>query len=266
MSDNLNLTQLSGSQDNKYITINDTNGEIDGLLSSVYTDTFEAGDSNAISVSTGNFTRYSIFVFEDDVDEATIHNQVTFPSVKRGIFTVVNNTNNVLRVKTSTQGVSDTVRAKPECPAHSTMTCWCDGNNIGTAGIGYFTENFYTRAEMWNGGGIPTSKDIWVYMRPTVWWVFGQSDSSGGSYAARGWKAMGSAPSGGDVSFGLTMDGDDIGSIDFYDGENVGEINIEPDSDPGGIKGISWGETLVVTTPANLYGMTTFNLMICGMI
>jgi uncharacterized protein (DUF1501 family) len=88
MSNNLSLSQLAPSQNNKTITINDANGELDASLTEVLTTAID--NTNAATISLANFQRHQVFVFVDagTPPDATV--MITVPAIKRGMFIIDN--------------------------------------------------------------------------------------------------------------------------------------------------------------------------------
>jgi hypothetical protein len=106
VSINLNLDQLTGSQSNKHVTVNDANGQIDA----------------AITVKTDN-----IFHITDGAPVPTAAITLTVPAVSRGMFVVVNETSFAVTVTISGQSLTAPVVATG---SNNAVALTCDGVNV----------------------------------------------------------------------------------------------------------------------------------------
>lgn len=82
MSNNLDLTQLAASQNNKETTINDTNGELDAALTEMLDVDLTSADA---TVSAANFRRSMVI----RAINHTVARQITLPAVRK-MFLVIN--------------------------------------------------------------------------------------------------------------------------------------------------------------------------------
>ena len=90
MSNNLNLTQVAAAQSQKEVTINDQSGEIDAALTEIATLLIPA--ANAYTATEAELRGAQFFTLDEDPSPATAAFTVTLPSIKRGLFTVFNDT------------------------------------------------------------------------------------------------------------------------------------------------------------------------------
>lgn len=126
----LSITQLTSNQNNKEVTINDQNEEIQRVLTQPITVT--VGGSNAAAVTEAQLNRAAIVnVVADGGDPPTAAITVTFAAFVRGAFTLVNQT---------AQDVTATIAAQPAtAPTVATgenATLIMDGTNVRSAGGG----------------------------------------------------------------------------------------------------------------------------------
>jgi hypothetical protein len=98
---NLDLTQLAASQNNKYLTINETNDEIDNAITRAFVVLVD--DSNAATLAASDFRRNVSFILTEDSPVPTADITLTVPAVSRGLFLVDNNTNQLAIVEISGQ-------------------------------------------------------------------------------------------------------------------------------------------------------------------
>jgi len=121
---------MLGSQNNKYQTVNDTNAEIDAKLTEILTINFTSGDSQAITVTSSDATRYAVYIITDAVGftgGAPVKNTLTFPAVKNGKFIVRNDGHRALAVVCSAAaGAAVTVEIRSMCSEE----LYCDGTDV----------------------------------------------------------------------------------------------------------------------------------------
>lgn len=130
MTNNLDLTQLSPSQNNKETTINDTNAEIDSAITDVLVLTITS--TNAATVTNAQLRRAGIVDVQPSVgDPPTGGITVTVPALSRGTFAVINQTAQTVTVTIAAQPV-----AAPEIPTTQTSVIALDGVNARLAGGG----------------------------------------------------------------------------------------------------------------------------------
>ncbi len=103
MSNNLDLSQVGASQDQKEVTINDQAGELDAALTAATTYLVSAANARTFTeVEIRRFQTISI----DEVSAAsapTASVVLTFPALKRGVFMLINKTDQTLVAQVSGQ-------------------------------------------------------------------------------------------------------------------------------------------------------------------
>ena len=123
MSDNLSLSQVTASQNNKEVTINDQAGELDAALTD--TVTYGVTSSNARTLTDAEFQRFHFLTIDEDGgDPADAAITLTVPAVKRGLFLLTNDTAFDVTVTISGQPVTAPVIAAGDVALLS-----CDGTN-----------------------------------------------------------------------------------------------------------------------------------------
>lgn len=125
MSNNLNITQLTSAQENKEVTINDSNGELDAAIT-VQAD-FSITSSNARTLTNPEFRRTTIFHITDDASTPTAAITLTVPATSRGIFAVLNLSSFAVTVTIAAQSVTAPVIATG---ATTPSLLTCDGVNV----------------------------------------------------------------------------------------------------------------------------------------
>ena len=104
MSNNLDITQLTGAQENKEVTINDSNGEIDAALT-VKAD-FAIDDSDIRTLTNDEFRRNFLFHIIDDTTPPDAAITITVPAISRGVFAVLNETSFAAAITIAAQSVT----------------------------------------------------------------------------------------------------------------------------------------------------------------
>lgn len=128
MSNNLTITQLAASQNNKVVTINDANGELDAAITETLTVTVTS--TNAATVTQAQLQRASfIEIVPDGVDPPTAAVTVTVGTAfKRGLFAILNSTAETVTVEVSGQG------APPAIEASDTAVLSLNGTSVQQIG------------------------------------------------------------------------------------------------------------------------------------
>lgn len=129
---NLNLTQLSSSQNNKETTINDIANELDLAMTDSFT--LLVDNSNAGSIPTADFRRNVLFVVSPDSPAPTGTITVTVPALVRGVFVIINNTAQTLSVGIS--GQSEAFVSIPSGTPLPAFVLTSTGANVRSAGGG----------------------------------------------------------------------------------------------------------------------------------
>lgn len=128
MSNNLSLSQVVESQDQKEVTINLQAAEIDAAIS-VKAD-FAVTDTNARTLTNTEFRRTFLFHITAGSPTPTAGITVTVPAIARGCFAVFNATAQIVTVGISGQSVtSPTIASGSDSPTLLT----CDGINVRLA-------------------------------------------------------------------------------------------------------------------------------------
>jgi outer membrane protein assembly factor BamB len=123
VSSNLNLTQLTSAQENKEVTINDTNAEIDAAITVKADFAIDATDTRTLTDA--EFQRTNIFhLTAGGIDAA---GTLTVPAVSRGVFAVVNETGFDVTITIAAQGVTPPVVPLGSAEA---VLMTCDGVNV----------------------------------------------------------------------------------------------------------------------------------------
>lgn len=126
----LSITQLTSNQNNKEVTINDANNELQDVLAASVSVTITS--TNAGSVAQTTLNRAGIInVLADAGDLPTAAITVTLDAFERGSFTVVNQTAQEVTVTIAGQPIT-----APAVPAGETFTLIMDGMNVRSAGGG----------------------------------------------------------------------------------------------------------------------------------
>lgn len=124
MSNNLDLDQVSESQDSKEVTINDQAGQIDAAITEQYT--IEVTSTNTWELTSEEFSRNVYFIIDvDSSDPADADITITCPAEKRGIFIVKNSSEYAATITIPEQSLS-----APVVESGSMTLLSCDGSNI----------------------------------------------------------------------------------------------------------------------------------------
>lgn len=138
MTDNLSLTQLSESQNNKEVTINSTNGELDAAITAVLT--VEVNNTNAATVIQAQLQRASAVVIVEGTPAPTGPISLTYDAFSRGMFALINTTG-----QTVSSSISGQPAGAPTVPTNEAATLHMDGTNVRKVG-----------GEGAGGGGVTT--------------------------------------------------------------------------------------------------------------
>jgi hypothetical protein len=129
VSNNLSLSQVAAAQNQKEVTINDQAGELDAALTEVLT--VQVDDSNAYVLTADQFRRSFFIVVTEGSPAPTAAISVQAPAVRRGLFKLLNLTNQTVAIEVSGQ----TETAPQIVPGENRMLS-CDGDDIRAAGVG----------------------------------------------------------------------------------------------------------------------------------
>jgi hypothetical protein len=99
MTNNLDLSQIAGTQLNKHVTANDQAGELDAAITEPMP--VPVDDSNAVTLTAAAFRRHFLFEVEDDAPPPDDAITLTVPALKRGVFAVRNTTAHPVTVTSS---------------------------------------------------------------------------------------------------------------------------------------------------------------------
>lgn len=242
MSGNLDLVQVSGSQDNKYITINDAFAEVDAAMTEKKSVVFQESDAGAITLTDDEFNRHVFFDVTETATTYQVRNILTLPATApRGLFAVRNKTARSIRIK----GASQSGQVSPTLYSYQSAILLFDGTNVITVGTGERQFDIYVETPA-------TSQIIWAAYAGRALWFYADDDAASGTMLA-GWHAnCQTAPSGGAVVFDVYVGAELMGTIEFENGSNNGAIFLDYSD---GIKGIAEDEVLRIGSPSNVYGM-----------
>jgi len=150
MSNNLDLSQVAGNQDQKEVTINDQAGELDAALTEQVT--ISVTSTSAVTLTNSQLRSSLYFIIDEDVaDPASGAITVTIPAIKRGLFIVRNDSAFEVSVTIASQ-----ISTVPTIASGGTSLLSCDGANVeqpaGSGGGAYDVGSAF--------GGSPTSAEI----------------------------------------------------------------------------------------------------------
>jgi len=129
MSNNLSLSQVAAAQNQKEVTINDQAGQLDAALTEVLT--IEVDDSNAYVLTADQFRRHFFIVATEATTPPDDAITVQAPAIRRGLFKLLNLTNQVVSVEVP--GQTD---AAPQIAPGENRMLSCDGSDVRVVGIG----------------------------------------------------------------------------------------------------------------------------------
>jgi hypothetical protein len=129
MSNNLALSQVAAAQNQKEVTINDQAGQLDASLTEVLT--IEVDDSNAYVLTDTDLRRHFFIVVTEGAPAPTAAITLQVPAIRRGLFKLLNLTNQAVAVEVPGQ----TEIAPQIAPGENRMLS-CDGADVRAAGIG----------------------------------------------------------------------------------------------------------------------------------
>lgn len=125
MSNNLNIDQMVSNQDQKEVTSNDGNGQLDAAMTASVSIAID--NTNAVTLTASQWTRQLMFTFTDSGTTAAC--TATVPATARGIFIVVNSCGQTLDVEISGQS-----GGIPQIPDGDTAILACDGTDVFSIG------------------------------------------------------------------------------------------------------------------------------------
>ena len=197
MSNNLDLDQVAGSQDQKEVTINDQAGQLDAALTNQTT--FSVTSSNALTLTAAQLRESAYFIFDEDgSDPADAAITITCPAIKRGLFIARNDTAFEVTIEVSSQPADS-----PTIAAGNTVLLACDGTNVEQpAGSGSSASPYDVGSAF---GGTPTASLIimqFIFPRAVTFPV-GLSPSQGTAGTA----------STGTATFDIRKNGSSVGSM-----------------------------------------------------
>lgn len=123
MSNNLDLDQVAAGQNQKEVTINDSNGQLDAAVTD--TQTLLIDNTNALTLTNDQFRRFQFTSLGPDTPAPTAAITVTVPAIKRGTFTIINDTG--FTVTVTITGQSETA---PTVINGARALLSCDGTNV----------------------------------------------------------------------------------------------------------------------------------------
>ena len=196
MSNNLDISQVASNQDQKEVTINDANGELDAAITEQLT--VEVDSSNAATLSASQFARNVYFIIDEDgVDPADADITITCPAQKRGLFVVRNDTDYTVTIEIASQPLDS-----PFVDAGGMLLLSCDGTNVERQSEG--VSPFDVGSSF---AGSPTASEIileFIFTRD-VTFPAGLTGSQGSAGTA----------STGTATFNITQDGTPVGTMVF---------------------------------------------------
>lgn len=125
MSANLNIDQMASNQDQKEVTHNDANGQLDAAMTESVSIAID--NTNAVTLTASQWTRQLMFTFTDSGTTAAC--TATVPATARGVFIVVNSCGQTLDVEISGQP-----GAVPQIPDGDTAILACNGTDVFSIG------------------------------------------------------------------------------------------------------------------------------------
>lgn len=132
MSNNLDLSQVTSSQNQKEVTINAQSAELDAALT-VAVDIAVDG-TNAVTLTAAQFRENNMFHIIDAGSPPSAAITVTVPAVSRGVFAIINETSFEVTVEVSGQG--ETSPTVPTGTTENASLISCDGVDCRSAGGG----------------------------------------------------------------------------------------------------------------------------------
>lgn len=126
MTDNLTLSQMTAAQNQKHVTHNDSNGELDAALTAVQA--YAVDESNAVAVSLAEQQRASIFHLTEASPSPTGAISMTFPATTRGLIVVINDTGQSVTVEIA--GSPTQSETPPTVSANTSAVLIHDGVNV----------------------------------------------------------------------------------------------------------------------------------------
>lgn len=127
MSNNLSRTETLSNQNQKEVTLNDSDGILDAAITAKLTVLVD--DTNVYTLTTTEFTQASLFFVEDGSPVPTADITLNVPSATRGMFAVVNNTSYSITVQRSGQALT-----APTLISGNNGVFLYDGTNVYAAG------------------------------------------------------------------------------------------------------------------------------------
>lgn len=123
MSNNLGRVETTASQNQKTVTLNESDGILDGAI----TDTFAhlVDDSDALAIAAIEMEGFFFQTLADDSPTPTSLVAVTVPAVERGVFVIVNN-----MTQDCTVGISAQPAVLPTVLVGELKLLICDGVNV----------------------------------------------------------------------------------------------------------------------------------------
>jgi hypothetical protein len=129
MTNNLDLAQVAPSQNNKETTINDQAGQLDAACTEVLT--IEVDDSNAYVLTDSQLRRHFFIVVTEGSPVPTAAIVVQVPAIRRGLFKLLNLTQQTVTIEVPGQSES-----APQIAALENRMLTCDGSDVRAPGLG----------------------------------------------------------------------------------------------------------------------------------
>lgn len=129
MSNNIGRTETAAGQNQKEVTINGSDGDLDAAITELAA--FVVDSSNVLTLSSDNAQDSLVYQFNDDASPPDDLVVITYPAVQRGLFVVFNNMTFPLSIGISAQ--SDT---PPVVDVGETRILQCDGVDVKEAPAG----------------------------------------------------------------------------------------------------------------------------------
>lgn len=123
MSNNLNLDQVTGNQNQKEVTINDQAGQLDAALTEVLA--VPVDNTEAVTLTSTQFQRNMFFALEDAGSPPGSAITITVPAVQRGLFIVYNGC-----AFDATVEITGQAETSPVVEAGGLALLSCDGTNV----------------------------------------------------------------------------------------------------------------------------------------
>ncbi len=232
---------MLGSQNNKYVTVNDANAEIDAKLTESIAYEFESGGGQEIDVAAADARRCLNMTVTDNVaftGSFPTKNTLTFPSIKTGLVSIRNDAGRQLSVKTSSQANAENVIIN----SYQRAAVFCDGADVRRIDSELHCEQFFP--------GVPgASVVLFMFVAPRDCRLY--DDTTGSATDATTWQGFAQTAPSSNLVCTVYVNTTNVGTVTYLSSGGTMSVQLNPSGD---FESVGSGDRVRVVAPGSIPG------------